>query len=74
MHRSTGQGPELADFPHDRPVGLPILSWSVLTSHLRQLIMYLCHVRWGMHHLSECVRETRAESKTNERNRAHTKL
>ncbi len=35
MHRWTGQGPELADFPHDRPgpMSLPIPSGSVVTSH-----------------------------------------
>ncbi len=45
MHRSTGQGPELADFSHDRLrpvlVSLPIPSRSVLTSHLRWLIIYV---------------------------------
>ncbi len=35
MHRSTGLGPELADFPDDRPVSLPIQSRSVLTSYIR---------------------------------------
>ncbi len=67
MHRLTGQGPELAGFPHDRPVSLPIPSRSVVTSHLRRLIMYLYRARW----VSECVWETRAEIKTNERNRTH---
>ncbi len=43
MHRSTGQGPELAGCPYartgDQPVSLPIPSRSVVMSHLRRLII-----------------------------------
>ncbi len=61
MHRSTGQGPELADFhmiSSDRWVSLPIPSRSVLTSHLRRLIIYLCRARRGLCSKSECVRDS----------------
>ncbi len=53
MHRWTGQGPELDDFPHDRPglMSLPIPSRSVVTSHS-------CCVS-----LSECVRQLVQKSK-----------